>query len=280
MLKIGWDSLPFSLGERMTDKAYRQFELLRRLILKTNQDFTLQELLQVALDNACQIMELQAGYISIWKEQKTLIRVWNGIGAQRSLLEEIEKNLLEQLWKGYKVQSLYLNLDLEGPKSLFSYPVKKGEEIVGAISGMSAGPRNLSLEEEFVEAIGNQLGIALAKIEGFPAEKVITETQVEEKVKSARLNAILETAAALNHEINNPLTAVLGNAQLLLLQAQKLPPETVEKLKAIEESALRIREVTLRLMKIIEPVTVEYASGMRMIDIEKSKKKEDEKGKQ
>lgn len=277
MLKIGRDSLPFSLGERMTEKAYRQFELLRRLILKTNQDFALPELLQVALDSASQIMELQAGYISIWKEQKTLIRVWNGIGAQRSLLEEIEKNLLEQLWKGYKVQSLYLNLELEGPKSLFSYPVKKGEEIVGAISGMSKGPRNLSLEEEFVEAIGNQLGIALAKLEGFPAEKAVTQAQVEEKVKSARMNAILETAAALNHEINNPLTAVLGNAQLLLLQAQKLPPETVEKLKAIEESALRIREVTLRLMKIIEPVTVEYASGMRMIDIEKSKKKEDKK---
>lgn len=53
----------------------------------------------------------------------------------------------------------------------------------------------------------------------------------------------------------------------------------VEKLKAIEESALRIREVTLRLMQIIEPVTVEYASGMRMIDIERSKKKEDKEEK-
>jgi signal transduction histidine kinase len=118
------------------------------------------------------------------------------------------------------------------------------------------------------------LGIALAKLEGFPAVKGISTTEVEKQVKSARLNAILETAAALNHEINNPLTAVLGNAQLLLLQAKNLSPETVEKLRAIEESALRIREVTLRLMKVIEPVTVEYASGMRMIDVEKSKKKD------
>ncbi|OGC88176.1 MAG: hypothetical protein A2142_03515 [candidate division Zixibacteria bacterium RBG_16_48_11] len=259
----------------MTEKAYQQFDLLRRLILKTNQDFRLPELLQEALDSACQIMGLQAGYISVWKEEKSLLQVWFGSTKEKSVLEQIEKNLLDQLWKGYKVQSLYLNLELDGPKSLFSYPVKKGEEIVGAISGICNGPRNLSLEEEFVEAIGNQLGIALAKLEGFPVGKVVTEAEVEKTVKSVRMNAILETAAALNHEINNPLTAVLGNAQLLLLQGQKLSPEVVEKLKAIEESALRIREVTLRLMQIIEPVTVEYASGMRMIDIEKSKKKED-----
>jgi len=263
----------------MTEKAYQQFDLLRRLILKTNQGSGLQELLQEALDGACQTLELQAGYISVWKEEKSLLQVWFGSTEQRSILEQIENNLLEQLWKGYKVQSLYLNLELEGPKSLFSYPVKKGNEIVGAISGMSEGTRNLSLEEEFVEAIGNQLGIAVAKLEGFPVGKVVTEAEVEKTVKSVRLNAILETAAALNHEINNPLTAVLGNAQLLLLQGQKLSPEVVEKLKAIEESALRIREVTLRLMQIIEPVTVEYASGMRMIDIQKSKTKEEDKEK-
>ncbi len=260
----------------MTERAYQQFDLLRRLILKTNQDFRLQELLQEALDSACQIMGLQAGYISLWKEQESLAEAWFGSTDQRTVLQDLERNLLSQLWKGYKVQSLYLNLDLEGPKSLFSYPVKKGNEIVGAISGISEGPRNLSMEEEFVEAIGNQLGIAVAKLEGFPTGKVVTEAEAEKAVKSARLDAILETAAALNHEINNPLTAVLGNAQLLLLQGQKLTPEVVEKLKAIEESALRIREVTLRLMKIIEPVTVEYASGMKMIDIERSKKKKDE----
>ena len=244
------------------------------LILKTNQEFQLQELLEEGLASACQIIGLEAGYLSVWREQKPLGQAWFGEGTDRNLLEEIEQNLLNQLWKGYKVQSLYLTLKKEGLKSLFSYPVKKGNEIAGAISGISAGPRNLSLEEEFVEAIGNQLGIALAKLEGFPAEKGVSIAEAEKQVKSARLNAILETAAALNHEINNPLTAVLGNAQLLLLQAKNLSPETVEKLKAIEESALRIREVTLRLMKIIEPVTVEYASGMKMIDIEKSKKKE------
>ena len=259
----------------MTDKAYEQFQLLRRLILKTNQGFELKELVQEGLEASCKIMGLEAGYISLWKEAKSLLQVWFGEGSNRGVLEEIEKNLLNQLWKGYKVESLYLNLEQEGLKSIFSYPVKKGNEIVGAISGISAGQRNLSLEEEFVEAVSNQIGLALAKWEGFPPEKGISQSQVEQQVKSARLNAILETAAALNHEINNPLTAVLGNAQLLILQGQKLSPEVLEKLKAIEESALRIREVTMKLMKIIEPVTVEYASGMRMIDIEKSKKKED-----
>src|SRR4030067_2180201 len=100
----------------MTEKAYQQFDLLRRLILKTNQGSGLQELLQEALDGACQTLELQAGYISVWTEEKSLLQVWYGSTEQRSFLEQIEKNLLEQLWTGYKVQSLYLNLELEGPK--------------------------------------------------------------------------------------------------------------------------------------------------------------------
>ncbi|MCI0530717.1 MAG: hypothetical protein L0Y74_02035 [candidate division Zixibacteria bacterium] len=261
------------------EKAYKQLELLRRLIIETNRGFVLQELLQNVIVTTCNITELQAGYISIWKGTETLTKVWSGSDSDRKLLELIEADLLSRLWKGYQVQSLYLNLEHDGARSVFSYPVKKGTEIAGAISGICAGPRNLTLEEEFIDTISNQIGIALSKQEGFPAD-ASTPAQVAEKVKSARLNAILETAAALNHEVNNPLTAVLGNAQLLLLLADKLSPEVVEKLKAIEESALRIREVTSRLMKIIEPVTVEYASGLKMIDIHKSKTKKDSEEKQ
>jgi signal transduction histidine kinase len=80
----------------------------------------------------------------------------------------------------------------------------------------------------------------------------------------------------INHEINNPLTAILGNAQLLLMAKDKLPPDIVSKLETIERSAVRIRETTSKLMSIIEPVTSSYVSGLEMIDIEKSKKKKNQ----
>lgn len=92
-------------------------------------------------------------------------------------------------------------------------------------------------------------------------------------IKSERAAAITETAVTINHEINNPLTAILGNTQLMLMARDKLSPDIVAKLETIERSAIKIRETTGKLMSIIEPVTSSYASGLEMIDIEKSKKK-------
>jgi len=103
------------------------------------------------------------------------------------------------------------------------------------------------------------------------------KTSFKKMVKSERAAAITETAVTVNHEINNPLTAILGNTQLLLMNKNKLPKETITKLQTIEKSALKIRETTNKLMTIIDPVTTHYTSGLEMIDIEKSKKKPPEK---
>jgi len=89
-------------------------------------------------------------------------------------------------------------------------------------------------------------------------------------VKGERIAAILETAVAINHEINNPLTAALGNAQLLLLEKDNLPESVVSKLEVIERSTLKIRQVTKRLMQIVEPVTKKYTDTVNMLDIDKS----------
>ncbi len=99
------------------------------------------------------------------------------------------------------------------------------------------------------------------------------KTDFEKLVKSERAAAITETAVTINHEVNNPLTAILGNTQLMLMSRDKLPADVVAKLETIERSAIKIRETTAKLMSIIEPVTGPYASGLEMIDIEKSKKK-------
>jgi len=98
--------------------------------------------------------------------------------------------------------------------------------------------------------------------------------EFDKLVKSERAAAITETTVTINHEINNPLTAILGNTQLLLMSKDKLPPDIAAKLQTIERSAVKIRETTAKLMSIIEPVTTPYVSGLEMIDIEKSKKKE------
>jgi signal transduction histidine kinase len=51
----------------------------------------------------------------------------------------------------------------------------------------------------------------------------------------------------LRHEVNNPLTGILGNAELLLARRDRLPPSAVERLETIAELAVRLRETVRRL---------------------------------
>jgi signal transduction histidine kinase len=51
----------------------------------------------------------------------------------------------------------------------------------------------------------------------------------------------------LRHEVNNPLTGILGNTELLLARRDRLPPAAVERLQVIAELAVRLRETVRRL---------------------------------
>ena len=51
----------------------------------------------------------------------------------------------------------------------------------------------------------------------------------------------------LRHEVNNPLTGILGNAEMLLARRDRLPPAAIERLETIAELAVRLRETVRRL---------------------------------
>jgi hypothetical protein len=96
----------------------------------------------------------------------------------------------------------------------------------------------------------------------------------QQVIRGERVAAILETAVAINHEINNPLTAILGNTQLILMNKDKLSKDLLAKVTIIEKSSLRIRQVTQKLMAVVEPITTPYIDGLQMLDIDKSSEKE------
>ena len=97
------------------------------------------------------------------------------------------------------------------------------------------------------------------------------KTAQEELVKSRRLAAIGEVVASVNHEINNPLMIISGNAQFLEMSMTKYPPEMQERVKTILEETERISNVTRKLREIKNPVVEDYtSSGEQMINLEKS----------
>ncbi len=56
-----------------------------------------------------------------------------------------------------------------------------------------------------------------------------------------------EVAALLRHEINNPLTGVLGNAELVLGEGDAIPEKARRRLQTIVELAVRLRDVVRHL---------------------------------
>jgi CheY-like chemotaxis protein len=77
---------------------------------------------------------------------------------------------------------------------------------------------------------------------------------------------IAETAIAVQHEINNPLTALLGH--VALLESGVVPTgEERESIRIIADQATRIAGVVRRLATLRDPRSVEYLEGTRMLDL-------------
>ncbi|HJS23700.1 MAG TPA: histidine kinase dimerization/phospho-acceptor domain-containing protein [Pyrinomonadaceae bacterium] len=83
----------------------------------------------------------------------------------------------------------------------------------------------------------------------------ITASMTEHEDQIAQYRLKLEETAALvariRHEINNPLTGVLGQAQLLL--REDLSERSRKRVQTIEDLALRLRDVVAQLREVQKP---------------------------
>src|SRR5256885_10485282 len=67
----------------------------------------------------------------------------------------------------------------------------------------------------------------------------------------ARLTEIADLITRVRHEINNPLTGVLGQAQLLL--REDLNERARKRAETIEELAIRMRDIVAQLRQVQRP---------------------------
>lgn len=67
----------------------------------------------------------------------------------------------------------------------------------------------------------------------------------------SKLVEIAELVATVRHEINNPLTGVIGQAQLLL--REELSPTARRRVETIEQLSGRIRDTVARLREVQRP---------------------------
>jgi len=151
---------------------------------------------------------------------------------------------------------------------------KVEERVEGLLGGADDYiPKPYHPEELLARVFGCLRTLALKRELRHKAEELARKNQElmeaqERIIRMERLAAMGEIGLAIRHEINNPLGTILGYAQLLLLQAESLPPEVRTKLEAISRGAVRIRDVVRRLEEIREERTVEYLPGVSMTDLQ------------
>ncbi len=100
-------------------------------------------------------------------------------------------------------------------------------------------------------------------------------TQLDEKqnaeTRLRRLEAIEQIVRSVNHEINNPLMIISGNAEYLLAILETSDEGTKTKLQSIVSEVRRIFLVTQRLKEIKEPMVENYiGTSDQMIDLARS----------
>lgn len=101
--------------------------------------------------------------------------------------------------------------------------------------------------------------------------RAIEKARLTKKAKVAEnLKTIAAASVTLNHEINNPLTGIMGNLELLLDDLPEEREEIKNGLKIALENSQRIADVVKKFQKISKFVTIEYVDHQLMLDLEKS----------
>ncbi|OQA13367.1 MAG: Nitrate/nitrite sensor protein NarX [bacterium ADurb.Bin363] len=163
-------------------------------------------------------------------------------------------------------------------------PLKKLDEGTKAIARGDftyrvtiSGNDELNLMADTFNQMTDQLGEYYANLEHKVAERTsdlekknseLIKTQ-QKLLEAEKLNTISQLIVSLSHEINNPMTSVLGNVMILRSEKDTINREELGKmLQTTEEQIKRIIGVIGKLSNMKRPTTKLYMPGVEMIEIE------------
>jgi two-component system cell cycle response regulator len=91
-----------------------------------------------------------------------------------------------------------------------------------------------------------------------------TQDRLIQKEKEA---AVVEMAGAASHELNQPLTAIMGNLQLIMAKLPQNDP-SAEKLEKVMGQVDRMVELVRKIGQITRYRTKRYAENIKIVDID------------
>ena len=153
----------------------------------------------------------------------------------------------------------YTQEDLLGRKLVELVPPGRREALSAALSETLAGRQidNLELPVLLGQGRGGQFSINLSPMRDEPGNVnsiVVVMTDITDAamlqaklMHTEKMAAVGQLVSGVAHEVNNPLTAVLGFTDLLL-ERPEMPPAAKEDLKVILQEAQRTKQIVQNLL--------------------------------
>jgi len=169
---------------------------------------------------------------------------------------------------GFKVCQKIRELP-EGTNSIVIMLTSKGE-VEDKIKGIDIGANDYLVKPSGL----SELFEVVARVNRF----LDTKSRYLRKMEDEKFLTLRGAANTVCHEINNPLTTIVGAARLISKTLDQHGHNEDEELKKEAESILqachRIQSITHQLARAIRVVTTEPVPGIKMIDLNASSKQD------
>ncbi len=252
-------------AENEIRRRNRELNALNSMAVVATRSFDLDEILNLTLRQVISLLEAETGSIYLAEEGHTFRRRagWGKPSAERSKFAEIK------LPGGFGELIFRSRTEVITPEFLPHLPAPVAEFLqadqlsswiwvllwskdkpIGAMGINSRKQREYtSNDENLLVAVGRQLAMTIEKVrlyeESCRAYEDLRKTQ-EQLLQSEKMSAVGQLIAGVAHELNNPLTAILGYAQLL--EGEGLGERAAEFVSKLFKQAQRTHRVVQNLL--------------------------------
>ncbi len=241
----------------------RELYVLNNIAVAFNQSFDLDEILQLIMLQMVELFSTDTASVYLFDEETSTLSKKSSYGHRSSWAVESEQvvmppefiasikahhaEIIDQEHLSRLPEVLRRAVELEGLRSWLWVVLWRKEKILGVLATSCRAVREFTRSEQGVMiAVGRQLATTIEKVQLYnetrQAYEDLSRTQ-EQLLQSEKMSAVGQLISGVAHELNNPLTAILGYTQLL--ESEKLEPR-------VEEFILKLRKQALRTQRIVQ----------------------------